>query len=413
MRILFATEYFWPWTPGGSATSIRELAEALAARGHRVSVVTPRYGPAPSIEWRDGVRVVRFAWRRRLDRGPHHAPSRDFLSPDWHLAFAVAIAREAKHLGADVLHAQEKHALVATALAARWRRRPVFGTVRDTGVICPIATCLLDHDFVPEACGAAMLQRACIPFFVDHYHHPGRWQTRVGLALRYADARLKARVWRRLDGVIGLSAAHLHIVQQALGLTRTHVVPNVFAPPRVSHPVAPVSPPQVLLVGRVTLGKGIPVFVEAAADIRARFGPVEFIAAGPVEARMRRLAGPIRCVGAVTPLHLDTLYRHAAIVAQPSLAPEASSRVALEAAAHARPLVVSTAGGGAESVEHRVTGLVVPRGNARALAEALLELLHDPTYAALLGRQARTRALDRFGAERIVPRLLAVYGEAA
>ena len=40
MKILFATEYYPPFAPGGSPWSIRLLAEALARRGHAVTVVT-------------------------------------------------------------------------------------------------------------------------------------------------------------------------------------------------------------------------------------------------------------------------------------------------------------------------------------------------------------------------------------
>ena len=49
MKILFATEYYRPFTPGGTSWSLELLARELGRRGHRVVVVTPSYG-APAHE---------------------------------------------------------------------------------------------------------------------------------------------------------------------------------------------------------------------------------------------------------------------------------------------------------------------------------------------------------------------------
>ena len=65
MKIVFTTEYFHPFTPGGTATSLRLLAAALARAGDEVVIVTPDYG-APREETVDGARVMRFPVRRRL-----------------------------------------------------------------------------------------------------------------------------------------------------------------------------------------------------------------------------------------------------------------------------------------------------------------------------------------------------------
>ena len=46
MKVVFATEYYHPWTPGGTAWSLELLARALISRGHGVTVVTPNYGAA-------------------------------------------------------------------------------------------------------------------------------------------------------------------------------------------------------------------------------------------------------------------------------------------------------------------------------------------------------------------------------
>ena len=57
MKLVFATEYYHPWAPGGTAWSLELLARALIARGHSVTVVTPNYGAA-AAEDVNGVDLV-------------------------------------------------------------------------------------------------------------------------------------------------------------------------------------------------------------------------------------------------------------------------------------------------------------------------------------------------------------------
>jgi D-inositol-3-phosphate glycosyltransferase len=106
------------------------------------------------------------------------------------------------------------------------------------------------------------------------------------------------------------------------------------------------------------------------------------------------------------------LYRAADVVVQPAVAPEPFSRVPLEAAAFGRPVVASDAGGNAEAVVDGVTGLLVPRDNAAALARALGRLLADEPLRAKLGEQARAHVAQAFGAEAAARALLAAYGSA-
>jgi len=243
VKILFATEYYHPFTPGGTPWSLALLAKALARRGHQVCVVTPSYG-APASEEVDGVAVLRFPVPRALTPGPNLAPVRDHVSPVFHLRMARAVLDAARRVGADVVHAQEKHALVGAYIAARRLGRPVFLSLRDYGLICPITTCLLSVPRVPADCGSAKLQRECAPFYLDRYIEGGRLRrlrVRASLALLYLDARLKGAIVRRVDGVIGVSRGLLDIYGGAgrIPAGRAHVVysvppPWTAAPPGVT-----------------------------------------------------------------------------------------------------------------------------------------------------------------------------------
>ncbi len=81
----------------------------------------------------------------------------------------------------------------------------------------------------------------------------------------------------------------------------------------------------------------------------------------------------------------------------------------LEAGAAGRPVVVSDAGGLAEVVRHGITGIVVPRDNPGAAAEALLNLVEHPEKRAALGAAARQHVRENYAWEQCVRQMLQVY----
>ena len=219
MKLVFATEYYHPWAPGGTAWSLELLARALIARGHPVTVVTPNYGAA-ATEDVNGVLVVRFPFWRRLRPGAGLAPLVDHVNPLFHLLFARALVSAARRTGADLIHAQEKHALVGAFFAARWLRKPVYLSLRDFGLICPITTCLLRHRQVPADCSAGKLQRECAPDFFRQYIRGSalrRLRIRCSLGLLYMDAWLKRALVKRVDGVTAVSQSLLDIYAARTG----------------------------------------------------------------------------------------------------------------------------------------------------------------------------------------------------
>jgi glycosyltransferase involved in cell wall biosynthesis len=337
-----------------------------------------------------------------------------------------AAAAEARRLGADVLHAQDKHALVGTFAAARRLRRPVFLTVRDTGLLCPIATCLLTHDVVPSDCSAGKLQRECAPFYLRHYIRGGavrRARVRASLALLYADARLKRRLVNRVDGLVSVSRGLLDIYLSA-GYGRTaaaHVVYTLPPSPLAADPGAVAGLQArlglgdrrtVLYCGKLSLGKGGPVFLQAARDVGSGRRDVTFLVAGPDEPPP--VPGvDVRWLGRLPHGEMTALYAAVDLVVVPSVGPEALSRVPLEAAAAGRPTIGARVGGIPEEIDDRRTGLLVPRDDVPALAAAIRQLLDADDLRRRLGENARRLLGQRFDPERIVTALLDVYRRAA
>ncbi|MEO6412243.1 MAG: glycosyltransferase [Pedococcus sp.] len=91
---------------------------------------------------------------------------------------------------------------------------------------------------------------------------------------------------------------------------------------------------------------------------------------------------------------------------------EGFPNVVLEAAAAGLPVVTTTATGAIDSVVDGVTGLVVPTGDADALAVALSRLAQDPKERRRMGAQAEVRAREEFSGEVIWDALERLYCEA-
>ena len=91
---------------------------------------------------------------------------------------------------------------------------------------------------------------------------------------------------------------------------------------------------------------------------------------------------------------------------------EGMGRVLVEAMAIGRPVVATAVGGVPELLLGGEAGILVPPGDAPALAAAIGRLADDPALVAALARRGRSRA-GAFGAGRMVHRLLDLYGEVA
>ncbi len=88
---------------------------------------------------------------------------------------------------------------------------------------------------------------------------------------------------------------------------------------------------------------------------------------------------------------------------------EGMPNAVLEYMAAGRPIVASAVGAVPELIEDGTNGLLVPPGDAAALARAIGRLLADPGLARRLGEAARWRARERYGREAMVRRFEDFY----
>jgi glycosyltransferase involved in cell wall biosynthesis len=81
----------------------------------------------------------------------------------------------------------------------------------------------------------------------------------------------------------------------------------------------------------------------------------------------------------------------------------------IEAMAAGRPVVATDVGGVADVVEHGTSGLLVPSGDMRALADALARLAGDANERRRLGQNGRSHTLARYRADRLADDLDRLY----
>lgn len=177
----------------------------------------------------------------------------------------------------------------------------------------------------------------------------------------------------------------------------------------------PECSPVIGYIGRFTNDKGIPELIRAFQQLTAVFGDLRLLLVGdfeigdPLPADIRRSIRSTPGIVRTGFVAETAAYYHVMDIAALPTRREGFPNVPLEAAAAGKPVVTSDATGAADSVVHRVTGLVVPVGDVAGLAAALGRLIEDPVLASRLGRAGQERVLRDFKPERIWSELARLY----
>ncbi len=191
------------------------------------------------------------------------------------------------------------------------------------------------------------------------------------------------------------------------------------------HPFPHDRPWRLLFAGQLWEGKGPQVAVEAVALLRGRadIPPVELdIYGGGAEGfvahlrsliAQRGLDGCVRVHGFAPQAELAAAFADHDLYLFCSTWDEPFSGGLLEAMGSGLPTIATTAGGTPEGVRHEENGLLVPPGDAQALADAVARFMHEPELYAKIGAAAGAEVAARWSFEAYLDRLEAAYSAIA
>jgi glycosyltransferase involved in cell wall biosynthesis len=176
----------------------------------------------------------------------------------------------------------------------------------------------------------------------------------------------------------------------------------------------PVGPPVFLFLGRLLRDKGIAEYVAAARLVRARHPDARFRIAGWFDPNPESLTqaeldavtadGTIEYLGATEDVRPHLAAAHVLVL--PSYR-EGTPRSVLEAMAMNRAVITTTAPGCRETVIDGDSGLLVPVGDARLLAAAMIRLIASPPLLARIAAAGRIRAVELYDADKVAGSVLA------
>ncbi|MDP9351410.1 MAG: glycosyltransferase [Chloroflexota bacterium] len=385
---------------GGQNVYVDELSRSLAAVGHRVDVYTRRDSPhtPEAVEWARGVRVI------NVEAGPALPISKDAIWP-YMVRFRDEIVRfwlrEGEH--PDIVHA---------------------------------------NFWMSGWAGVELRQRVGTPI-VQIFHALGTTKARQQGADDTSPREriaVEQRVVREADRVIAQCPCELRELLADYGAQAEKValIPAAVNTERF-HPIAqqqarqmlglPPHLPLLVYVGRLLPRKDVRNIVRALAllvrGVRADAEPPRLLVVGgesaepdpaitPEIGELHKLAGDlgmshlVEFVGHKQPdvLHL---YYSAADAAITTPWYEPFGLTPLEAMACGAPVVGSAVGGIPFTVQHGVSGLLVPPRDPTALAEAVGSLLSQPELRERMGAAARARVEREFTWATVASRVEALY----
>ncbi len=210
------------------------------------------------------------------------------------------------------------------------------------------------------------------------------------------DAAVTTDEWRclspRLRRIVAISRFHRDfLLQRGVPGARIAVIPNAAALSELFEgaPAAPTQLRRVIAVGRPVPKKGFGVLVQAWAVARTLVPGLELDIVGgeglvkspPAGLRLWPMCDWSRAIAAM---------RAADVVVAPCvIAPDGDMdgipTVLAEAGALRRPVIASELSGIGDLVAHGVNGLLVPPGDAHALAMALVRLAQRPSELTRMG----------------------------
>jgi glycosyltransferase involved in cell wall biosynthesis len=343
-----------------------------------------------------------------------HLP-RDRVEP-W-----VCVTRDATEGALQTLRAADVPCIVL-GRHTRWESHRMLGLVRLLRQ--EHFDVLHTHMFGSNLWGTVIGRLAKVPVLIAHEH---TWSYEGNPARAWVDGNVIGRLATRFVAVSAPDAQRM-VDHEGVPAKKVVVMPTAYVPRntgngniRAELGLDDATP----LVGTAAVlrpQKAIDVLLDAFALVLKRVPAAQLVIAGDSVMRKdgtrdplrQTLEGRARDLGIKTSVHflgvrddVDAILR-AVDVAALSSDFEGTPLFVFECMAHDAPLVATAVGGVPDVVEDGVSGVLVPRRDPRALADALTELLADPGRRASMSAAAAER-LRNFTIDSLASRFADLY----
>lgn len=369
MRVLVLGWEYPPAVAGGLGVACRGLTTALADRGHRVVLATPRLEGAPDPEPHPGVTRIAIAATVEGDARPGRAlPLDPYATDDERAASTERGAATQRLYGRDLRVAVDRYTRAAVDALAETE----FDVIHA-------------HDWMTVGAALRLRFQRKRPF-VFHVHSTAYdRQGGESRGRRGPIADVERVGARTADAICTVSGHTRGVLTREYGVDpgRVHVVYN--APTEdvpLDAPHATPHAPTVLFVGRLTRQKGVGFLLRAAVEVLRQRPDGRFVVVGDGEERARLvelaaslgIARRVFFTGSIDDAARERAYRTADVLVLPSVS-EPFGLTPIEALQRGVPVVVSDACGAREILASAPS---VPPWDAPQLAGEILRLLGDP-----------------------------------
>lgn len=198
------------------------------------------------------------------------------------------------------------------------------------------------------------------------------------------------------------------------GIPLERFQPNQHSPDQLRRQLNLADAPVILTVCRLHIPRDFETLLTAVSSVKQTIPTIHLLIVGdgPMRAEIEAKIDALGLTQNVTLLgfrqDIPDLLAAADIYTLTSSGWEGFPISTLEAQAMGCPVVVSDAGGSGEAVLHGQTGLVVPKRDPNALAQAYLSLLQKPDLRNKLGQNGAKRARTRLSRQVMVGGITAV-----
>ena len=207
----------------------------------------------------------------------------------------------------------------------------------------------------------------------------------------------------------GVREDTIHLIRNGIDLRPfENAIPSLGSRTRADHS------PIIGLVGRLSIEKGVDIFLRAAARVLAELPSTKFVVAGegPDRDKLESLIDELQIRKNVSMLgrrdDMPSIYASLDIMVSASRQ-EGLPIAVLEGMASRCPLIATAVGSVPTVILDGHTGVLLPPQNAELLASAIVDLLRNPAERERLGAAARKLIEDEFSADRMTADYLRVY----